>query len=149
MNAVRFFSLLARAALMITLALGLLYWIAQLQRWRGLLILLARIGFPAIHELFGAIGALSLLLLGGIALWTRGSKLLGAAGVIYALLFPIFGMTQTFVLTGSLHWMIQVAHLLVGLGAMALVQRIEKRYQRLKLAGSGEALLDRGVSATA
>src|SRR5262245_49839293 len=33
MNAVRLISLLARVALMVTLALGLLYWIAQLVRW--------------------------------------------------------------------------------------------------------------------
>jgi hypothetical protein len=95
MNAVRFISLLARVALMVTLALGLLYWIAQLLMWRGLLILLAQIGFPTIHEWLGAIGALGLLILGAIAIWTRGSRLLGIGGVIYALLVPAFGMTQT------------------------------------------------------
>jgi hypothetical protein len=139
MNAVRLISVLARIALMITLAFGLLYWIAQLLRWSGLLVFLAHIGFPAIHELFGVTGALGLLILGGIALLNRGSRALGAGGVIYALLFPVFGMTQTLILTGGLHWLIQVAHLLVGLGAMALVQQIEKRYQRLKLAGAGAA----------
>jgi hypothetical protein len=137
MNAIRLISLLARVALMIALGLGLLYWIAQILRWSGLLVLLARIGFPAIHELFGVIGVFGLLPLGGIAIWTRGGRLLGALGVIYALLVPVFGMTQTLILTGNLHWLIQIAHLVVGLGAMALVMRIEKRYQRLKLAGSG------------
>ena len=122
---------------MITLGLGLLYWIAQLLGWSGLLVLLAGIGFPAIHELFGVVGALGLLIFGGIAIWTRGSRLLGAGGVIYALIVPMIGMTQTLILTGSLHWLIQGAHLLVGIGAMALVMRIEKRYQRLKLVGSG------------
>jgi hypothetical protein len=146
MRAVRLVSLLARVALMITLVLGLLNWIAQLLRWSGLSVFLAHIGFPAIHELFGATGALGLLILGGLALWTRRSRALGAAGVIYALLFPVFGMTQTLMLTGSLHWLIRVAHLLVGLGAMALVQRIEKRYQRIKQSDSGAASLNGGVS---
>lgn len=146
MNAARFISLLSRIALMVTLALGLLYWIAQLLRLTGLLALLSRIGFPTIHELFGVIGALGLLILGGIALWTRGSRLLGAVGVIYAFLFPVFGMTQTLILPGNLHWLIQAAHLLVGLGAMALVMRIENRYQRLKQAGSAELSSDEGVS---
>jgi hypothetical protein len=103
------------------------------------LVLLARMGFPAIHEFFGAIGVFGLLILGGIAIWTRGSRVLGTGGVIYALVVPVFGMTQTLILMGSLHWLIQVAHLLVGLGAMALVMQIEKRYQRLKMAGSGAA----------
>jgi hypothetical protein len=129
LNAIRLISLLARVALMITLGLGLLYWSAQLLRWSGVLVFLARIGFPAIHELFGVIGAIGLLILGGIAICTRGRRLLGAGGVIYALMVPAFGMTQTLILTGSLHWLIQVAHLLVGLGAMALVMRIEKRFQ--------------------
>jgi hypothetical protein len=125
-----------------------LYWIAQLLAWSGLLVLLAHIGFPAIHELFGVIGALGPLILGGIAVWTRGSRALGAVGVNYALLLPIFGMTQTLMLAGSLHWLIRAAHLLVGLGAMALVMRIEKRYQRLKLAGSGKVSPSEGVSSS-
>jgi hypothetical protein len=147
MNAVRLISLLARVALMVTLGLGLLYWIAQVLRWSGLLILLAQIGFPTIHEWLGAIGALGLLILGAIAIWTRGSRLLGAGGVVYALLIPAFGMTQTLILVGNLHWLIRAAHLLVGLGAMAFVQRIEKRHQRLKAPSSGEGTPDEASQA--
>ena len=146
MNAVRLISLLARVALMVTLGFGLLYWIAQLLRWRGLLVFLSHVGFPGIHEWFGVIGAVGLLILAGIAIINRGSRALGAGGVVYALLFPVFGMTQTLILTGNLHWLIQVAHLAVGLGAMALVLRIEKRYQSIKLAGAGETSTNERVS---
>jgi hypothetical protein len=126
MNAVRLISLLAGVVLMVTLGLGLSYWIAQLLIWSGLLVLLAQIGFPVIHEWVGATGTFGLLILGIIAVWTRGSRLLGAVGVIYALLVPVFGMTQTLILTGNLHRLTQAAHLLVGLGAMVLVHRIER-----------------------
>jgi hypothetical protein len=135
MKAVRLISLIARVALMVTLGLGLLYWIAQLFAWGWLLVLLAQIGFPNIHELFGTIGVLGLLILGGMAVWTRGSRLLGAGGIIYALLVPVFGMTQALILVGNLHWLIQTTHLLLGIGAMFLARWIEKRYQRLGLLG--------------
>lgn len=52
--------------------------------------------------------------------------------MIYALLVPAFGLTQSMILVGPLHWLIQAAHLLVGIGAMVLVLRIEKRYRQLK-----------------
>lgn len=132
MKAVRLISLIARVALMVTLGLGFVYWIAQLFVWSWLLVLLAQIGFPNIHEVFGTVGVLGLLILGGLAVWTRGSRLMGAGGILYAFLVPAFGMTQTLILVGNLHWLIRVAHLLVGVGAMLLLLRIEKRYQHLK-----------------
>jgi len=132
MKAVRLISLIARVALIVTLGLGLLYWIAQLFAWIGLLVFLAQIGFPGIHEGLGTIGVIGLLILGSVAVFTKGSKWLGAGSMLYALLVPAFGLTQTLILVGNLHWLIRAAHLLVGVGAMMLVLRIEKRYQRLK-----------------
>jgi hypothetical protein len=139
MKAVRPISLIARVALIVTLGLGLLYWIAQLFVWIGLLVFLAQIGFPDIHEGFGTIGVLGLLILGTVAVFTKGSRLLGAGSMIYAFLVPAFGLTQTLILVDALHWLIQAAHLLVGIGAMALAQVIDKRYQRLRRDVSGAA----------
>lgn len=61
-----------------------------------------------------------------IALWTlsflaaREGVPIGlvAAAVAYGLIAPVVGLTQTTVLTGGLHWVIQVIHLLIGLGAV-------------------------------
>jgi hypothetical protein len=44
MKAVRLISLIARMALMVTMGLGLVFWIAQLFVWSGLLVLLAQSG---------------------------------------------------------------------------------------------------------
>ena len=151
MKAIRLVSLIARVALIVTLGLGLLYWIAQLFAWIGLLVFLAQIGFPNIHEGFGTIGVIGLLILGSVAVFTKGSRLLGAGSMLYALLVPAFGLTQTLILVGNLHWLIRAAHLLVGVGAMMLVLRIEKRYQRLKLKEHGmtsERPLDASPAAT-
>ncbi len=133
MKMIRLISVISRLALMITMVLGLAFWLAQALAWGGLLILLANIGFPNTHEWFGTLGVLGLLILGIVALSTRGSRFMGAGSILYALLVPIFGMTQTLILEGNLHWLIRVMHLLVGIGAMMLALSIEKRSQQLKL----------------
>ena len=137
MRIISLISLISRIALMITLVLGVTFWIAQLLAWDGLLVLLAEIGFPNTHEWLGTIGVLGLLILGIVALFTRGSRLIGAGSIFYALLVPAFGMTQTLILEGNLHWLIRAMHLLVGIGAMMLVLRTEKRSQQLKLTEQG------------
>jgi hypothetical protein len=50
--------------------------------------------------------------------------------LLYALFVPYFGMNQFFVLVGDLHWLVRIAHLLVGIGAMALMQVLWGGYQR-------------------
>jgi hypothetical protein len=110
------------------LALGLLFWIAN-------------VDFISIHMLLGITVALSLLLLSLVALGAKGVRLLGVGGIIYALIVPVFGLTQDQILDTSAHWVIQTAHLLVGIGALALIGIISRRYQRLKqAAGNGAAL---------
>jgi hypothetical protein len=126
MRAVRIVSWIARVALMATLALGLLFWITQ-------------ISLISFHMLFGLIGVLSLLVLSTVAVFTRGIRLLGAGSMVYAFIVPAFGLTQSLILVGNLHWLIQTAHLLVGIGAMALAQVISTRYRHLRLAGSRAA----------
>ena len=108
------------------LTLGLLIWIAQLN-------------LISVHMLFGLTVALSLLILSIVAVFTRGMRLLGAIGIIYALIVPAFGLTQATLLIGSMHWLIQTAHLLVGLGALALIGVIGTRYLRLKRASANAA----------
>ena len=127
---IRLISVISRIALMITLGLGVLSWAAQLFAWGGLLIVLARIGFPGTHEGFGILGVLGLFILGGLAVLTRGNRRLGVGSILYAFLIPAFGFTQTMILGGSLHWLIQVAHFLIGLGAMMLILRMEKRLRQ-------------------
>jgi len=118
---VRIIQWIAGLAGLAALALGLLIWFANMD-------------FISIHMLLGLTVALFLLLLGIIAVFTRGIRVLGAVSIVYAIILPIFGLTQTTLLIGNLHWLIQVAHLLVGLGALALMGVISTRYLLLKKA---------------
>ena len=119
MTAVRIIVWIARIAGVGALLLGLLFWIAQ-------------IDLISFHMLLGITFGLALLLLSIGMLFTASMRLLGAIGIVYAFILPIFGLTQTRLLIGNLHWLIQVAHLLLGLGALVLVQGIYTRYVRLK-----------------
>ena len=119
MTAVRIIRGIAGVAGLGALTLGLLYWIAQMN-------------FISLHMLFGLTVALSLLILGIVGVFTRGMRLLGAIGIVYAFIVPAFGLTQATLLVGSLHWLIQTAHLLVGLGALAFIGALSTRYLRIK-----------------
>ncbi len=141
MRTIHLISLIARVFLMITLGLGLVFWIAQLFGWIGPLVFLARIGFPGIHEMLGSIGVLGLFILGSVAVFIKGSRRLSVVGIIYALVVPAFGITQTLILPGSLHWLVQIVHLLLGIGAMLLILRIERRYRASKQQERGETLV--------
>ena len=125
MRAVHIISWIARVALMATLVLGLLFWITDMS-------------LISLHMLFGLIGVLSLLVLGMVAVFTRGLRLLGVGSMVYALIVLASGPTQDMILVGNLHWLIQAAHLLIGIGAMALALVIDKRYRHLKLASFEE-----------
>jgi hypothetical protein len=46
---------------------------------------------------------------------------------VWGLIVPIVGLTQTNLLTGSLHWVIQVIHLLLGLGLLGLAETLATR----------------------
>jgi len=128
--AIRIIRVIAGIAGLGALTLGLLFWIVNMN-------------FIGLHMLFGLIVALSLLILGIVGVFTGGMRLLGAIGIVYALFVPVFGVTQATLLAGSLHWLIQTTHLLVGLGALALAGILSTRYLRLKQATAKGAAPER------
>jgi len=97
------------------LLLGVLHWFFY-------------IGFIELHILFGAVVTLSLLAAGIVALSRRGLRGLGLLSVVFAPVVPIFGMAQANLLVGGFHWVIRIAHLLVGAAAIALTERIGGRF---------------------
>jgi hypothetical protein len=90
--------------------------------------------FTSIHMPFGLIVALILLILAVMAVFTSGLRRLGAIGIVYALIVPIFGVTQQMILAGDLHWLIEAAHLVVGFGALMFIGRISASFMRRKTA---------------
>jgi hypothetical protein len=130
MTIIRIIQWVARIAGVIALLLGLSHWIAELN-------------IINIHMLFGIIVALDMLVLGLLLLATARMRLLGLFSIVYAIILPIFGLTQFQLLVGSLHWLIQTAHLLVGIGALVYIQIVGLRYERLKQAQASGSTLSR------
>lgn len=122
MRAMTIFDWILRIAGSVALVLGLLIWAFQLDN------------ITNIHMLFGLLVTLALLVISLLAAFTRGLRLLGIIGIVYAFILPLLGMNQETLLIGNLHWLIQVIHMLVGVGSLALAGVISVRYRRLKQA---------------
>jgi len=89
-------------------------------------------GFIFTHMVLGIAFALLLLVLSLIELLTGRMRLLGASGIVYTLILTVLGFTQTGLLLGPMHWLIQTAHVVIGFGALVLVQVISVRDARLR-----------------
>src|SRR6266516_4403578 len=85
-----------------------------------------------IHMLFGLLVSLALLVQAILAASTSGLRRLGIISMVYALIVPIFGVTQQMIWVGNWHWLVEAAHLFVGVGAIALVGTIAERFIRLR-----------------
>jgi hypothetical protein len=103
-----------------TQILGWLHWIANSS------------SFIFTHMVLGITFALLLLALSLIQLLTGRMRLLGASGIVYTLILTALGFTQTGLLVGPMHWLIQTAHVVIGFGALVLVQVISVRDARLR-----------------
>jgi len=101
-----------RALGVVQLVLGIIFWTGN------------ALGLVDLHQLIGI-----LLVLG---LWTQAAMAhragvpggLVAGAAVYGLLVPIVGLTQRDLFPGSAHWVIQVVHLLLGLGLLGLAENL-------------------------
>jgi len=98
----------------------------------GLFIWIANIDLTDIHMLFGLLVTLGLLVISIIALTASRLRIWGLVGIVYAIILLIFGESQSNILAGNLHWLIQALHTLVGIGAIVLTGFLGARYRTLK-----------------
>jgi hypothetical protein len=99
----------------VQLLLGILFWTGN------------ALGLVDLHQLIGILLVL--------ALWTQaalahragvpGGLVAGAA--VLGLIVPIVGLTQRELFPGSAHWVIQVIHLLLGIGLLATAENLAIR----------------------
>lgn len=110
-----------RASALLALIFGVLSWVGVLPD-----------SLIAIHMLLGIIVVLSLCVLGVVIAMTRGGIGLGIGAIVLGLITLVFGVTQKQILPdpNSLHWIIQVIHLLLGLSAIGMGEAISGRYRR-------------------
>ncbi|HZA85008.1 MAG TPA: hypothetical protein VFC13_26605 [Actinomycetes bacterium] len=90
----------------IQIVLGILFWTGN------------ALGLVDLHMLNGILIVLLLWVMAGLAAAARVSPALAAGAFVWGLIVPIVGLSQTNLLTGSLHWLIQVIHLLLGIGLL-------------------------------
>lgn len=75
-----------------------------------------------VHELIGFVLVLGLWTLAYSAARAGVTAGLVVLAFAWGLIAPALGLTQVDLVTGGLHWIIQVIHLLVGLGAIGIAE---------------------------
>jgi hypothetical protein len=110
--------MIVRISGVIQIILGLLFWTNN-----------ARALVP-VHMLIGTLLVLSLLALAVVAAIAGVSPGFVALAIIWALVTLLLGLTQTQLLPGSAHWVIQVLHLLIGLGAIGQGENLGRRIKQ-------------------
>jgi hypothetical protein len=101
------------------LVLGVLFWTGN------------ALALIPVHMLAGIVLVLALWALSILAAVSGVHRGLVALAIVWGLIVPILGMTQTQLLPGDAHWVIRLLHLLIGIGAMALGQRLATRIKQI------------------
>jgi hypothetical protein len=106
--------MLVRLCGVVLIILGLLFWTSN-----ALLLI-------PVHILFGIVLVLSLWTLAILAARAGLPPALVAPAVVWGVIVLLLGLTQDQLLPGSAHVVIKVLHLLVGLGAIGLAERLAR-----------------------
>jgi hypothetical protein len=112
-----------RVSGLLVLILGLLFWTGDAPR-----------GLLPVHMLLGTLMVLGLWLLAATASQLGVPISLTITAAVLGLIVLVLGFTQTSLLPGSSHWLIQVLHLLVGIAAISIGEIIGGRLRRSRLA---------------
>jgi hypothetical protein len=115
MRAITGIQMVIRVLGVVQLVLGILFWTGN------------ALGLVDLHQFIGILLVL--------ALWTQAALAhragvpggLVAGAVVLGLIVPIVGLTQREIFPGSAHWVIQVVHLLLGLGLLAMAENLATR----------------------
>ena len=114
MTATKALDHLARIAGVLALFLGLALWGGRLY------------GLINLHMALGVAVVLGLWGLAALALRRGDPPGFAIVAAIWGLATLALGPTQVRLLPGDLHWLVQVAHLLLGLGAIALAAALAR-----------------------
>ena len=107
--------ILVSAIGVVMIVLGLLFWTGN------------AFALLPLHMLLGIALVLMLWIIAVMTLVARVNPILALVALIWGLIVPILGITQYQLLPGSLHWIIQALHLLVGIVAIALANILARQ----------------------
>ena len=114
-SAITAIQMFVRVAGVIQLLLGLAFWTGN------------ALGLVDLHQLLGILLVLSLWTLAALAHRAGVPAGMVAGAAVLGLVVVIVGLTQRNLLTGSAHWVIEVIHLLLGLGLLGLAENLAAR----------------------
>lgn len=109
--------MLVRLCFVVQLVLGILFWTGH-----GLTLL-------PLHMTVGIVFVAALWLTSILGAVARVPVGLVVVGLVWGGITIALGMTQMTLLPGSAHWVIQVAHLLLGMGAIGINERLSRIIQ--------------------
>ncbi|HEV2954338.1 MAG TPA: hypothetical protein VG015_09620 [Candidatus Dormibacteraeota bacterium] len=104
-----------RLAFLVQLVLGIGLWTGKLDSLKG------------VHILVGIAFVLALWSLSLLAARAGAPPVLVALSFGMGIVVAVLGLTQEGILVGGSHWLVQLAHLLIGGLAVGLAERIGKR----------------------
>ena len=114
-TAVTAIQMLIRVTGVIQLVLGVAFWTGN------------ALGLVDLHQLLGILLVLGLWTMAALAHRAGVPAGLVAAAAVWGLVVPIVGLTQRDLFAGSAHWVIQVVHLLLGIGLIGLAENLATR----------------------
>jgi hypothetical protein len=126
----RLFLLTLRASGSLAVLLGILFWLGYVE---SLIPLHIALGVLVTFSLWGA-GIL-------VGIEKGGSVGLMISALVLSLVVILFGLNQTTLVPGALHWMVQSIHLLLGVAAVALGIPIERRYKAARAARAAAVMV--------
>lgn len=112
----------ANIAQMLVRGLGVILILLGITFWSG-----HALNLVNLHMAIGVLFVLSLWVLAGLAGAVHLPIRLLLLGVLWGVVVLWLGMVQRTMLVGSMHWIIRVLHLLVGLAAMGVGDSIGRR----------------------
>jgi len=115
---VSFVQNLIRLTWLVLLVLGIVLWTGHAP------------GLVLAHQLAGIGFVLLLWVLGYLGLRSDATRGLALANCIWGLVVLTLGAAQTQLLSGNLHWIVRVLHLLVGIAGIGLAEALAGRIRR-------------------
>lgn len=114
MNLATVAQMTVRASGVVLLILGVIFWTGNLE------------SLHLVHILLGLLLVLGLWTLAFLGARAGAPTAIVLVSVVWGLITPALGLTQANILTGGWHWVIQVLHLLIGVGAIGLAEQLTR-----------------------
>ena len=89
-----------------------------------------------VHILLGVLLVIAMFALSFLAARAGAPTGLVILVVVWALIMPVFGLVQEAILPDAGHWVIQIVHLLIGIGAIGVCERLAASMKKIGAASA-------------